>query len=292
MNLPRIKIYSTVTFVDLIDSPQKSVFSIEYAIFALSLPLANLAQGFNYLVDSEYEPEVLPVGLRTLITQLENYPVDGMQYLCRWDPEHEHHDHDEAPKGLQHAVEATNVYKLCLEALNANTIPQITQLLAPLKSSGKRDKLVLFKDIGRIMGEMFSVTEALHAYERVDTSQDKLAYLASAVERLRRIDYLARTELGSADRPVMHHIAESWLTVVTGAMSDLQTRAQIACQLLTRHTWQKDIIPLVLSLRNDGRGAALNLKVTLAPAPEYTLLDEVARVERLAPGEERRVELL
>jgi hypothetical protein len=255
-------------------------------------PLANLAQGFNYLVDSEYEPEVLPVGLRTLITQLENYPTDGMQYLCRWDPGHAHHDHDdESSKGLQHTIEAMNVYRLCLEALNANTIPQITQLLAPLKRSGKRDMLVLFKDIGPIMDEMFSVAEALHAYERVDTSQDKLAYLASAVERLRRIDYLARTELGSADRPVMHNIAEGWLTVVTGAMSELQTRAQIACQLLTRQTWQKDVIPLVLSLRNDGRGAALNLKAALAPAPEYTLLDEVARVERLAPGEERRVEL-
>ena len=255
-------------------------------------PLANLAQGFNYLVDSEYEPEVLPVGLRTLITQLENYPADGMQYLCRWDPEHKHHDHDdESAKGLKHALEALHVYKLCLEALNANTIPQITQLLAPLKGSGKRDMLNLFKDIGPVMDEMFAVAEALHAYERVDTSQDKLAYLASAVERLRRIDYLARTELGSADRPVMHHVAEGWLTVVTGTISELQTSAQVVCQLLTRHTWQKDVIPLVLSLRNDGRGAALNLKVTLAPAPEYTLLDEVARIERLAPGEERRVEL-
>jgi hypothetical protein len=256
-------------------------------------PLANLAQGFSYLVDSEYEPEVLPVGLRTLIAQLENYPVDGMQqYACPWDPDHPHEEHENIPaQELQHAAEAANVYKLCLEALNANTIPQITQLLNPLKGSGKRDMLILFRDIGPIMDEMFAVAEALHAYERVDTSQDKLAYLASAVERLRRIDYLARTELGSADRPVMHHIAESWLAVVAGTMSELQTRAQIVCQLLTRHTWQKDVIPLVLSLRNDGRGAALNLKVTLAPAPEYTLLDEVARVERLAPGEERRVEL-
>jgi hypothetical protein len=255
-------------------------------------PLANLAQGFNYLVDSEYEPEVLPVGLRTLIAQLENYPADGIQYLCPWEPDHPHKGYEDVPvPGLQHATEAMNVYTVCLEALNANTIPQITQLLDPLKRSGKRDKLVLFKDIGPVMDELFAVAEALHACERVDTSQDKLAYLASAVERLRRIDYLSHTELGSADRPVIHTIAESWLTVVTGTMSELQTRAQIVCQLLTRHTWQKDVIPLVLSLRNDGRGAALNLKVTLAPAPEYTLLDEVARVERLAPGEERRVEL-
>ena len=255
-------------------------------------PLANLAQGFSYLVDSEYEPEMLSVGLRTLITQLENYPVEGMQYICKWDPGRPHAAHDDVPtQGLQHAMEAVTVYSLCQQALNANTIPQIAHLLDPLKGQKKHEKLALFQGLDRILEEMFAVTEALHAYERVDTLQDKLAYLASAVERLRRMDYLARTELGSADRPVIHTIAESWLSIVTGTIGDLQTRAQITCQLLTRHTWQKDVVPLVLSLRNDGRGAALNLKITLAPGKEYTSLDEVAKIERLGPGEEARVEL-
>ena len=255
-------------------------------------PLANLAQGFSYLVDSEYEPEMLPVGLRTLITQLENFPVEGMQYLCHWDPNHPHAARDDAPaQGLQHAAEAVMVYSLCRQALNANTIPQITHFLDPLKGQEMHEKLALFRGLDRILKEMFAVTEALHAYERVDTLQDKLAYLASAVERLRRMDYLARTELGNADRPVIHAIAESWLTIVTGTIGDLQTRAQITCQLLTRHTWQKDVVPLVLSLHNDGRGAALNLKITLAPGKEYTSLDEVAQIERLGPGEEARVEL-
>ncbi|MBN1978157.1 MAG: AAA family ATPase [Anaerolineae bacterium] len=255
-------------------------------------PLANLAQGFSYLVDSEYEPEMLPVGLRTLIAQLENYPIEGMQYLCRWDPDQPHTaDKDTPIKGLQHAAEAVMVYSLCQQALNASTIPQIAHLLDPLKGQGKHERFALFRGLDRIMDEMFTVAEALHAYERVDTSQDKLAYLASAVERLRRIDYLSHTELSSADRPMIHAIAEDWLAIVTGTMGDLQTRAQIACQLLTRHTWQKDVVPLVLSLRNDGRGAALNLQITLAPGEAYTSLDEVAKIERLGPGEEARVEL-
>jgi hypothetical protein len=71
----------------------------------------------------------------------------------------------------------------------------------------------------------------------------------------------------------------------------LQTRAQISCTLLTRHTWLGDVIALVLAIRNDGRGSALNLSIGLAPAPEYTLLDEAAEVERLAAGEEVQVTL-
>jgi len=50
-------------------------------------------------------------------------------------------------------------------------------------------------------------------------------------------------------------------------------------------------VPLVLKLRNEGRGAALNLRVNLVPAQEYMLLDESAQVEQIAPGEEVRVEL-
>jgi hypothetical protein len=257
-------------------------------------PLANLAAGLNYRVEGELEPEVLPVGLRTLITQLESYPKEGVHYVCRWEPGQPHREapHDASKEGLQHAAEALTVYRLCSTALEANTIPLIVELLGPLRTPrGETEDMRLFPDLESVIVELRVVAEALHAYERVDTSRDKLAYLASAVEQLRRVDYLARTELGSADRPVFHQIAENWLTVVTGAMGELQTRAQIVCRLLTCHTWQADVVPLVLSMRNDGRGAALNIRITLAPAPEYTLVDEGAKIERLAPGEEARVEL-
>jgi hypothetical protein len=74
-------------------------------------------------------------------------------------------------------------------------------------------------------------------------------------------------------------------------MSELQTRARLVCQLLTRHTWTGEVISLALRVRNDGRGAALNVKVSLLPAPEYTLVDETAQVERLAAGEEAMLTL-
>ena len=234
-------------------------------------PIAKLAEGFNYVFTSQFEHEVLPVGLRTIITQLENHPDEGWQY----------------------AAEALTAYRLCQAVLTAGSIPQITQLLPdklPDCSFIHSDEHP-FHHLADALAELHPAAKALHAYERMDDSRDKLAYLASAVERLRHVEHLARTELGSADRPVVQHIAADWLAVVTSAIADLQTRAEIVCRLLTRHTWQEDVVPLVLKLRNEGRGAALNLQVTVLPRPEYELLDESAQVEQLAPGEEVRVEL-
>jgi hypothetical protein len=56
--------------------------------------------------------------------------------------------------------------------------------------------------------------------------------------------------------------------------------------------WQSDLISLALSLRNDGRGAAVNLKINLLPGPEYTTLDEAAELKQLPPGGEEQVVLL
>src|SRR5438046_8929343 len=100
---------------------------------------------------------------------------------------------------------------------------------------------------------------------------------------------MGRASLGIPDRAIIRRVTDSWLAVVTGTMSDLQTRAQLVCRLLTRHTWQDDVISLALSIHNAGQGTAINLRVSLAPSPDYTLIDDVIRIENLAPDEERQV---
>ena len=73
-------------------------------------------------------------------------------------------------------------------------------------------------DIGKL-------DEVIHGRVRLGI----MAYLASAVERLSHADHQARTDLGAADRPLVQRIAANWLAVVTGAMSELQTRARLSC---------------------------------------------------------------
>jgi hypothetical protein len=237
------------------------------ALSAAGAPqMAGVADGYRYLFAGQSAPELLPVGLRTLTEALASLNAD----------------------------EARELYLLCQRALDANSIPQITALLDDLPGGRGAEEARSGAPVAALaqgLGELRPAAEGLRAYERVDSPQDKLAYLASAVERLSHADRLARAELGAADRGLVQRIAGNWLAVVTGAMSELQTRARLVCRLLTRHTWTGEVVSLALGLRNEGRGAALNIKVSLAPAPEYTVLDEVAPVERLAAGEEAQVEL-
>lgn len=230
--------------------------------------LAHLATGFNYLFTSQYTPELLPIGLRHIIEALTSLG-DRL-----------------GPDG----GEALAVYQLCQQALEARSIPQIAAL-RPQLSVEEGFHSAFTVDLACTLAELQSPAESHYAYERVESAEDRLAYLVSAVERLRHVDVIARTDLGRADRPIMQHIVESWLAVTTGAMSELHTRARIICQLVTRRSWVHQDVPLVLSLSNVGRGTAVQVKVSLAPSSQYERLDEEAVVEQLAYGDEVQVTL-
>lgn len=225
--------------------------------------LAGLADGYRYLFAGQTSPELLPVGLRELIT-----------HLTLW------------PDKSNNVTETLALYQLCQNILEANSIAQIAEFH---NSQFTIHNSQFLSGLTHGLSLLRPAAQALHAYDRVESSQDKLAYLASAVERLSHADHLARTELGAADRALIQRIAANWLAVATGAMSELQTRARLSCRLLTRHTFGGEIITLTLAVRNEGRGAALNVRVSLTPAKAYTLLDEATHIERLAAGEERQL---
>lgn len=250
----------------LLEETDHPVAELEHHDVAL---LANVAEGYNYLFTSQNSPKLLPIGLRTLTEQLERPST------ATW----------------QGAAEALAIYQFCQLAVEAATISQITQLDLQRVMANTTTTGTPLAALVQVLAELQSVIEALVAYERVNTSADKLAYLVSAVEWLRHAERQARTKLGSADVSIILRIAENWQAVVAGALSDLQTQARISCRLLTRHTWQNNIVSLTCNVRNHGRGAALNLRINLLPSPAYTLLDEAAGLAQLAPGEEDQVEL-
>ncbi|MBN1439875.1 MAG: GAF domain-containing protein [Anaerolineales bacterium] len=230
--------------------------------------LARLAEGFSYLLESHNSPEMLPVSLRTITAQLRQFQELG-----------------NAPAG---AVRGLAIYSACLNAAAARSVSEIAGWTAASDPPGPEEEF--FTGLRAMLAELQAASNSLQAYERVDTAQDKLAYLAGAMERLGRLHHAAHSALGAADRPVIRRIAEHWMAVVTGAMGELHSRAQIVCELLTRHTWQEDVVVLGLSLRNAGRGAAVRVEVRLQPSGEYAVLDGAAALAHLGPGEDAQVE--
>jgi hypothetical protein len=231
--------------------------------------LARLAEGFSFLLESNTSPEMLPVALRTITAQLQLLADSGA-----------------APLGTAAGLAA---YSACLDAVAARSVSDIAGWRPPPDPASAEDGFL--SGLSVLLAELHTASDSLQAFERVDTAQDKLAYLAGAIERLGRLHHSAHTGLGAADRPVIRRIAEHWMAVVTGAMGELQSRAQIVCDLLTRHTWQEDVVTIALSLRNSGRGAAVHVAVRLLPSAEYKPVEDTAALDHLAPGEEAQIVL-
>jgi hypothetical protein len=239
--------------------------------------LARLAEGYAYLLEGHASSEVLPVALRIILAALDSQLRSG--------------------RPLVGAAEALAAYSACLNALAADSVSDIAGWKSGAGFQGTdrndlpRAEIDFPADLEELLVELGGISDSLHAIERLDAAQDKLGYLAAAVERLKQLDVAARGTLGSADRPIGCGMTARWTGVLRAAMDELKSRAQIVCGLLTRHLWNADEITLVLFLRNTGRGTAQNLELRPMPSPEYEILDGACGVGVLSPGEETRAEV-
>jgi len=230
--------------------------------------LALLADSYQRLYRSLIEPEQAAAAIRKLIDALESPQAAG----------------------LQHQPEALELYRASLYALEHSTLVAVGEARDGLKSLREVGGDPALADLRSALADLIAVAEAAYACERVASTRDRLAYLAAALERLGEIARRGRT-LGAADRAVIVSVTDSWMNIVARSMGDLQTRARITCRLVNQQTWQSDPVTVALHLRNEGQSAALNLRVILTESPEYTPLDDGARLDRLASGDETQVEL-
>jgi hypothetical protein len=254
---------------------QESEHDPESAALAANLPsalkssgaddLARLAEGYAYLLSGRASAEMLPVALRMIVNALNALARSGR-----------------VPSGGESALA---VYSACRNALAAQSVPDVAGW-APPELTGD----VFPAGLAGTFIELSVISESFQSLERADSSRDKLAYLEGAVDRLSRLDGSARSGLGTADRTILSGVLAHWTTLAKGAAEQLQSRAQIACELLTRQLWQADEIAVTLAVRNSGRGAAQNLEVRPAPSAEYDILDDVRRSGYLGSGEEFQCE--
>lgn len=141
------------------------------------------------------------------------------------------------------------------------------------------------------LAELSRVAQTLHNYERVETVEDKIAYLAQAIETLGRLDRDFQATLPQPERNIFNRIAFNWLTITTNALEDLQGRAQIEVSLKTRQVLNLGQATLSLELTNTGRSPASNLTITQVPDQLYAAGNGVAQLDILPAGRSVVVEL-
>ncbi|MCB9101046.1 MAG: AAA family ATPase [Anaerolineales bacterium] len=241
---------------------------------------ATLAEGLHYIHTSQFAPEMLTVGLRTLVKQLEAGLTSPEPPGQPW----------------REAEEALVIYRLCQAALEVETIAAITAwqffdqandlaatgLVAPPELGATQPHFL--SDLVNSLAKLQPVVEALRAYEQVETSDDKLFYLARAIEQLGRCHWQVSPQLKLPERLIKQQIVDHWTTLATEAVQTIQGRAELVVNLMTRRVIAADPVTLALEVSNVGRSSASNLVIELLPGSAYDVLDGQAKIEQLAVG--------
>ena len=234
--------------------------------------IAGLAEGY-YLILTRPEAPGVAEGIRTVASALAE---------------------EERVPPVELKREAQQVYELCLIALQANSVPQIVALREPLSSLGEilGDSDFYLADVTRLLTQLGHVSRTLGNFERVESSDDKITYLAEAMEMLGHCDRQARSDLSDPDQDILIHVVANWLTLTTGAFTGLLGRAQLAITLKTRRAIAAgEEIILILALHNVGRSPASSLAVELLPGKGYTVRKGLMEIPVLPAGRTVDVEV-
>ncbi|NIP84691.1 MAG: hypothetical protein GTO03_03695, partial [Planctomycetales bacterium] len=237
--------------------------------------IGDLGEGFHLVLT---RPEVTPEGLRAISGALEALPrgtqVDG---TCR-------------PR----TQAVTDLYDLSERMLAANTVSRIVALRPEL---GEIAQTVARPDTGLgeaagALADLGRVADALRNYQRVDLVEDKVAYLAQAIEALGHLDRGFQARLPQPERNILTRVALNWLRMCTNTLQDLQGRARLEVSLKTRQLVDSKEAVLALELTNSGRSPASNIVVNLLPGDGYTPRDcDAAQLGVLPAGRSEIVEL-
>ncbi len=220
--------------------------------------LADLAEGY-YLVLTGHDVSRTADGLRLLLAALD--PGDSLA----WERE------------------VWSLYKGCLGALEAGSVPRIAELRDRLRGTGT---VIDHSDFylgsaAQAVAKLAEVSEVLRHCERVEMPEDKVVYLAQASQILSGYDRQVLATLVQPEQTILGSIADDWQQVVTLAVQELQGRAKLEVTLQTQLAVAAGDVVLGLQLRNVGRSPATHVQVEVLPGRGYGVVQGRATLELL-----------
>jgi outer membrane protein assembly factor BamB len=190
--------------------------------------------------------------------------------------------------------EAQQVYEVLLAALEADSVPGIVALAGQMESLEGLTRVPDFFLAGtaKLTAKLLQASRRLSKLELVQSGDDQIAYLAEAIEVLGDCDRQTRADTAGPERIVLVRVIAHWLSVITGALTGLQGRAQLTMVLRTRRVVAatRDIV-LVVTLNNVGRAPASDVAIELLPGTGYVVSDGLAEIGVLPAGRTADVEL-
>ena len=158
---------------------------------------------------------------------------------------------------------------------------QTTSLPPPIAKSGAH--------LTRVVNELKKI-------ERVDDVGSKLIFLNNALENVRLAQLFIQegvTNLAARCTPfpefnAMGVLLGQWEALVSSAIKEMQGRADLTAELVTRRLTFAPRLTLTIALANRGLNVAEEIRLRVSPSDEYDLLEGQEQSLDILPPEERR----
>jgi outer membrane protein assembly factor BamB len=137
-----------------------------------------------------------------------------------------------------------------------------------------------FEGTLRVLQRLGNIADILRIYQRREGLGDRIVSLLEATASIDTL--LADIEHGQfwstidqeyfTDWCILKPLLIRWRTIVTTELSRLRGKANLKAELQTKHVQQEEHISILLSVSNDGRSPADNVKVRLNPGETFTII--------------------
>lgn len=178
-------------------------------------------------------------------------------------------------------------YETGQELLTAPNLTHLSLMRSPL------DTLIVRRKQANLFSEalegLLPVLDSISDSERVELAEDRVVYLNEALGLLRQLEYHSKEWPVQIENTLVKAISHRWLGIVWAEIEELQGRAQLVINLLTKNLVPDPPTVVALSIRNVGRAPAEHVNVALRPDSAYIAVTHSQQIPYLSPGRSRQL---
>lgn len=190
--------------------------------------------------------------------------------------------------------EMSALHSAMAQGLRAMTVAQIAAIV-PLPESQTMTLPPLLAKAGT---HLTRIVSELKKIERVDDNNSKLIFLNNALENLRLAQLFEQEGVRSdstiatpfPELTVMGVLISQWEALILSAIKEVQGRAELTCELITRKLTLAPKLELTIQLANRGLNVAQQIRLRVSESDEFDLLEGASQaMDLLPPGESRQL---
>jgi len=199
---------------------------------------------------------------------------------------------------MQIGTELKELYRLLLDALEANTVSRILALDSRITAKIREFEEKLSKMQAILPTAAIDATRSLqHVIRELENFQgtqdlaEQRSVLSRALDEVVEQEREVRKSVRDPERLIFLQVLSSWRATITNALEELAREpAQLLISLRSTNALPLDEIAVALVLKNEGPGVAYRVVARLQPMPDYKVIAGEADLGSLPAGRTKELE--